>query len=452
MRTVGKRSWVLYILLVCFIVGCGFLVFKIVRYGSTWVTQAYNGHIYAEDATAVTGNVYDRKGTLLATTINGERIYNDDETIRRAMLHTVGDSSGYIGTSVQSLLRAKLMGFNIFTGLNRTPLTEIGFNNMKLSLDADICRVAYNALGGYNGAVLVYNYKNGEMLCKVSKPSYDPGVVPYDLLTNSYYEGVFVDNTISSSYTPGSIFKVVTAACAMEYFDDWDTRTYTCEQYMRYEEGNISCLGYHGTLNIEQAMEYSCNCYFAKLAIELGYDRLQRTAEELGFNRSFSFTDFTTGESLINLTSSTKDVFIGWAGVGQYTDTVNPMHYMCLMGAIANGGSFTEPTVTTDKIFGSVGSKTKLMSRTTADNLKDLLRKDVAYYYGDSMFPYGWEVCAKTGTAEVGNGAEPNAWIVGFSSNEAYPYAFVVCVENGGSGYDVAGGVASTVLRAIDNQ
>ena len=449
MRTVGKRSLVLYILLACFIAGCGFLAFKIITNGSSWVTQAYNGHIYAEDATAVTGNIYDRNKNLLATTVDGERIYNDDETIRKALLHTVGDSSGYIGTSVQSLLRAKLMGYNIFTGLNRTPLTEIGFNNMTLSLDANICRVAYNALGSYNGAVLVYNYQTGEIICKVSKPSYDPGAVPSDLLTNSCYDGVFVDNTISSSYTPGSIFKIVTAACAMEYFDDWATRTYTCNQVMEFDDGDITCLGNHGTLNIEQAMEYSCNCYFAQLAIELGAERLQDTAEDLGFNRSFSFTDFTTGESLINLTSSTKDVFVGWAGVGQYTDTVNPMHYLCLMGAIANGGSFVEPTVTTDSIFGTTGSKTKLMNSTMASNLKDLLRKDVEYYYGDSMFPSGWEVCAKTGTAEVGDDAEPNAWIVGFSSNTAYPYAFVICVENGGSGYSVAGGVASTVLSAM---
>lgn len=130
MRTVGRRSVVLYILLIGFIGGFCYLCFNIAMHGSDWVTQAYNGHIYADDATAVTGNIYDRNGVLLATTTNGERIYNDDQSVRMSLLHTVGDSSGYIGTSVQSLLRSKLVGYNVFTGLNRTPLQQLGLNDM----------------------------------------------------------------------------------------------------------------------------------------------------------------------------------------------------------------------------------------------------------------------------------------------------------------------------------
>ena len=222
MRTVGRRSVVLYILLAAFIGGFGYLCFKVFTNGSTWVTQAYNGHIYADDATAVTGDIYDRNGNLLATTVDGERVYSDDESVRYALLHTVGDSSGYIGTSVQALLRSKLMGYNIITGLNRTPFQDLGLNNMTLTVDANVCATAYNALGGKKGAVLVYNYKTGEIICKVSAPSYDPGAVPDDLTDNDDYDGVFVDNTVSSSYTPGSIFKIVTAACAIENLSDWD--------------------------------------------------------------------------------------------------------------------------------------------------------------------------------------------------------------------------------------
>ncbi|MDO4458554.1 MAG: penicillin-binding transpeptidase domain-containing protein [Clostridia bacterium] len=449
MRTVGRRSLTLYILLACFIAGMAFFLFKYLKDGSTWVTYAYNGHIYAEDATAVAGNIYDRDGSLLATTINGERIYSDNETTRRALLHTVGDSSGYIGTSVQTLMRSKLMGYNIFTGLNRTPLASLGYNDMKLTIDEDVCNAAYYALGGKNGAVLVYNYKTGEIVCKVSAPSYDPGWVPDDLLENEYYDGVFVDNTISSSYTPGSIFKIVTAACAMTNLSDWETRTYNCEQSIDFEGGTVTCLGHHGEINMREAMMYSCNVYFAKLAVDLGYSKLMKTAEDLGFNRSFRFSNFTTVDSEIDLDKSTREVDVAWAGVGQYTVLANPMHFMCLMGAIANDGVFKEPYTSNDKLFGFAGNSERLMSSAMANNLKSLLRDDVAYYYGDYMFPEGWEVCAKTGTAEVGEGKEPNAWIVGFASNPGYPYAFAVCVENGGSGYDVAGSVASSVLYAL---
>lgn len=449
MRTVGRRSVVLYILLAAFIGGFGYLCFKVFTNGSTWVTQAYNGHIYADDATAVTGDIYDRNGNLLATTVDGERVYSDDESVRYALLHTVGDSSGYIGTSVQALLRSKLMGYNIITGLNRTPFQDLGLNNMTLTVDANVCATAYNALGGKKGAVLVYNYKTGEIICKVSAPSYDPGAVPDDLTDNDDYDGVFVDNTVSSSYTPGSIFKIVTAACAIENLSDWDSRTYTCEGEVYFGDEAVTCLDYHGEINIYQAMEYSCNCYFSQLAVDLGYDKLMATAEELGFNKSLDFSNFTTADSSINLEESTKDSDIGWAGIGQYTVLVNPMQYLTVMGAIANGGSYAEPYVTNASIFDALSSDTQIMDSSTASSLKDIMRYTVENYYGDSMFPDGWEVCAKTGTAEVGEGKEPNAWICGFSSNEDYPYAFVVCVENGGSGYSVAGSVASTVLNAI---
>lgn len=445
MKTVGRRSIVLYILLACFICGAGFLIFKICISGSKWVTQAYNGHIYAEDATAVTGTISDCNNLLLAESKDGSRIYSDNETIRRAMLHTVGDSSGYIGTSVQAMLRSKLMGYNLITGLNRTPLTDVGFNNMTLSLDAEICAAAYEGLAGKNGAVIMYNYKTGAILCKVSTPSYDPGDVPSDLTSNDQYDGVFVDNTISSSYTPGSIFKIVTAACAMENLDDWATRTYLCEGSTDFDGGKVTCLDYHGEIDMQDAMMYSCNCYFSQLAVDLGAKKLMATAEELGFNNSLSFTDFTTAKSSIKLDSNTAEVNLGWAGVGQYTVTANPTHFMCIMGAIANGGSFVEPTVTSNSIFGSIGGKTELMSADIAAQLKKMLRNNVENYYGDSMFS-GMDVCAKTGTAEVGNGKEPNAWMVGFSDNDSTPYAFAVCVEEGGSGISAAGSIASTIM------
>jgi peptidoglycan glycosyltransferase len=445
MKTVGRRSIVLYILLACFIAGVGFLFFKVCVNGSQWVTQAYNGHIYAEDATAVTGTISDRNNLLLAETEDSSRQYSDNETIRRALLHTVGDSSGYIGTSIQAMLRSKLMGYNLITGLNRTPLTDIGFNNMQLSLDAEICAAAYEGLNGKNGAVIMYNYKTGEIICKVSAPSYDPGNVPEDLSTNDEYEGVFVDNTISSAYTPGSIFKVVTAICAMENLDDWDTRTYNCEERTQFEGGDVTCLDYHGEINMQTAMMYSCNCYFAQLAVDLGPKKLMATAQELGFNVSIDFTDFSTAKSAISVNSKTAEVNIGWAGVGQYTVTVNPTHFMCIMAAIANGGSYIEPTVTTNSIFGSGGSETKIMSASIASQMKQMLRNNVENYYGDDMFS-GMEVCAKTGTAEVGDDKEPNAWMVGFSANDDTPYAFAVCVEEGGSGYSAAGSIASTIM------
>ena len=80
--------------------------------------------------------------------------------------------------------------------------------------------MAYNAFGENNGAIAVYNYKTGELLFSVSKPAYDVNDVPSDLLNSEYYDGVFLDKTISGIYTPGSVMKIVTAVSALQNIPD----------------------------------------------------------------------------------------------------------------------------------------------------------------------------------------------------------------------------------------
>jgi peptidoglycan glycosyltransferase len=450
MRINGKRSGVLYILLFAFISGLVYLFLSILLNGGSWVIQPYNGHIYAEDATATTGKILDRNNNILAETVDGTRTYNSDLNVRSSLLHTVGDSSGYISTSVQSLLRGRLSGYNFITGLNKTPLTDIGFGDVTLTVDSDICSAAYQALSGKNGAVIMYNYLTGEILCKVSTPTYDPENVPSDLETNSAYEGVFVDNTISSTFTPGSTFKIITTICAIENFPDWDTRTYTCDGSLDIGADKITCLSTHGQIDIKTAFMYSCNCYYAQLAIDLGSERLQKTAEELGFNKNFAFNDLETAASTFNVLNA-EDVNLGWAGIGQYTDLANPTHMMLIAGAIANSGTFVAPRITQTSIFNlGTDSSQKLMSSNIAQDLKTLMRNNVENYYGDDLFP-GLQVCAKTGTAEVGNGKEPTSWMVGFSEDKSTPFAFAVCVVEGGSGLSTAN-IASTIMKMASDK
>ncbi len=442
MKTTGRRSIVLYILLLAFLAGMAWFGVRLLRDGGSWVSQAYNGHIYAGDTTVNSGKIYDRNGILLAESEDGKRIYSENKTVRLSVLHTVGDSSGYIGTSVQATKRSELMGYNIFTGINRTPLTDLGMNDLRLTLDAEICAAAYEGLGGKNGSVVMYNYKTGEVICKVSAPGYDPMKVPEDLLTNPDYDGVLLDNSLSSCYTPGSVFKIITAACAIENLDDWQTRTYFCAEEVELEGGKVTCLDYHGEIDLETAMMYSCNCYFAQLAVDLGPKKLMNTAENLGFGENFSFENMKVAASSIDIGKNTEEVDIGWAAVGQHTVTANTTHFMCLMGAIANGGSYAEPYVVDGFDLGT--TEKRLMSSSTAAELKKILRSTVRGYYGDDMFPM--EVCAKTGTAETGEDTEPNAWMVGFSSDPEYPFAFAICVEEGGSGYSAAGSIATTIM------
>lgn len=196
MKTTGFRSFVLYILLLAFICGIGFFVFNLTINGAEWVSQPYNGHIYSNGSSVSSGTITDRNGMILAESRDGSRIYAESESVRRALLHTVGDSSGYISTSVQAVHRSKLTGYNLITGLNDTVFSSFG-RDIKLSLDANACAAAYNAFGGRNGSAFMYNYKTGEVIAKVSAPTYDPMNVPSDLLENDAYNGVLLDHTLT---------------------------------------------------------------------------------------------------------------------------------------------------------------------------------------------------------------------------------------------------------------
>jgi peptidoglycan glycosyltransferase len=152
------------------------------------------------------------------------------------------------------------------------------------------------------------------------------------------------------------------------------------------------------------------------------------------------------------------DSELGWAGIGQYHDLVNPCSLMVYMGAIAGGGTAAEPYLI-QKIVNPLGLQTtiqttrktrELIASSTAAAEADMMANNVVQTYGTSRFP-NMELCAKSGTAEVGNGKPPHAWFAGFLRNKDAPYAFVVLVENGGGGASVAGTVAGKVLNAAVN-
>lgn len=153
-------------------------------------------------------------------------------------------------------------------------------------------------------------------------------------------------------------------------------------------------------------------------------------------------------------------VTLAWTGIGQNKDMINPCAMMVYMGAIANDGTAVLPTLIKPTTFlekqkakiPKFGKKTKSMiDSSTAQSLTEMMANNVENKYGSDMFP-GLNVCAKSGTAEVGGNKRPNAWFTGFLDDPEHPYAFIVLVENGGHGAKVAGSVANKVLQSAVNR
>lgn len=451
MKTTGWRSLVLYILGIGFLAGLVFFLACYFMQGGSWAMRASNVHLDGVNPGAIT----DRDGVILAESEDGSRVYHDNAEIRRAMLAVVGDTRGYISTSVQAVYRSQLTGYSPVTGIGSF-LNKNGGGSIELTVSSALSQVAQQQLNGKNGAVAVYNYKTGEILCMVSTPNFDPANPPPDLDSDETgkYEGVYLNKVLSSAYTPGSIFKLVTTASAIENLPDLESRTFRCTGKTVINGREITCDGVHGTIDYRDGLAKSCNIVFAELAVELGRDRMTKTAESMGFGKEFQIDGNPTAKSVYDVREASDDE-LAWSGIGQHTDLANPAHMMILMGAIANDGVPVNPylvrNITTyfgiPSHLGGTSQGKRLLQAETAQKLKELMRYTVTSDYGDNMFP-GMQVCAKTGTAEVGGSKKPTGWMVGFSDNPETPFAFAVAVEEGNYGRTSAGTVASAVMKA----
>ena len=456
MKNITKRAYVIYALICAFFIGLGILMYSFIAHGGEWASNRINRHVFSNRQLTNAGTIYDRNMKVLAQTKNGERIFSDDYYTRVSTLHVVGDSQGYIATGLQTLYRPNLIGYNFVDGVYNSVKAN-DKSDIVLTIDAEVSKTAWQAMNGNKGTICAYNYKTGEVICMVSSPSYDPENKPSDIDTDTTgkYNGIYINRFLTGVFTPGSTFKVVTAICALDNIPDVTSRTFTCTG--KYKIGNdyVTCNNRsgHGKLTFEEALNVSCNSVFAELAVELGNDKLTETVRQLGFGSSVTVSKAQTVKSTFDL-SNAAAIDRGWAGIGQYTTLVNPCQMLMLMGAIANNGQAMIPYVVDEssEIVDEKGKVNKNISinESTLKTIRKMLRSNVVNYYGDSKFP-GLEFCGKTGSAEVSNG-KSHAWFYGFSMRNDFPYAIVVCLENGGIGYNDAIPAANKVLQAIAAQ
>lgn len=443
MKQVRNRTYLILLLILLLAAGAVWFCVKYVMHGSQWAAFSANDHDYT-DGLLSSGQVLDRNGIMLYdATVQS---YNDDVAVRKATLHTVGDEWGNISSSALSFFRDHLVGFNPVTG------TSGDGHKLYLTIDSELNEAAYDALNGRKGAVAVYNYETGDILCMVSTPTFDPADPPEISDDDEQYDGVYLNRVLTGLYTPGSIFKIVTTAAALENIPDVQERTFTCSGRLELGDDVITCPYTHGTMNFEEALANSCNCVFAQLAVELGGKTMKHYAQKAGLLSTHDVSGITTEAGFYESGSENQ---LGWSGIGQYHDMVNPCAMMTLMGAIATDGSARQPHLIFKETSMSglslidkehVDTVDAVWSADTCKALRSMMRSNVLLTYGQDQFG-DLAVCAKSGTAEVESGKAPHAWFTGFIDDSSHPYAFVVLVENGGGGASVAGSIAATVLN-----
>ena len=447
MKKLQRRTLFVLLFILALAAGTVVLCAFYVKDGAQWASFYGNQHVYTNGRIA-SGSIQDRNGTTLFDCAEGQ--YSDDKTTRISTLHAIGDKQGNINTGAKNLFADQLVGFSLITGTSGTG------NTIKLTLDANLNNAAYQAMAGRKGVAALYNYETGEILCMLSTPSFDPAddaEAAKVASGDSNYDGAYLNRFLSGTYTPGSTFKLVTAAAALETLHNEDSFSYTCTGSLTLNGEKITCPSVHGTQDFATALANSCNGAFATLATQVGGKTLEKYAKEAGLTSKVNVNGLNTAAG--SFTAGTSDNDVGWSGVGQYKDLVNPCAELTLMGCIAQGGSAATPrllkSVTSSKGLpvAHVTTETSKIGwkADTCDKIRTLMHNNVTSNYSKNLDFGGLNVCAKSGTAEVGT-SKPHAWFVGFVEDNAYPYAFMVVVENGGWGSSVAGGVAASLLKA----
>jgi len=449
MHRVIKRTWITGLFILVLLGGLLFFLGEYVSDAREWVVFSGSPHLY-HGANIGNGSIVDRSGTLLLD-MNGERVYAADEATRKSTLHWLGDRHGFISAGAVSHYASDMVGYNPVNGVySASP----GGGRARLTLSAKVQNTALSAMAGRSGTVAVYNYETGEILCAVTTPTYDPDNVP-DIAsdTTGKYEGVYLNRFLQSAYVPGSIYKIVTTAAALECVEGIEDMTFTCTGKLEYGTEAVTCLSWHGEQTIRTALANSCNCAFAQIAELVGKENMERYVHQFGITESLSFDGVRTVRGNYDVTY-TAPVSFAWSCIGQYTDLVNPAQFMRFMGAVAGDGTGAEPYIMAQVDNGSDTTyradtvrRKPIMSEKTAATLQEYMRNNVVSVYGSGNFP-GMTVCAKSGTSELGGEEISNAMFAGFVMDAQYPLAFIVVVENGGFGSGTCVPIISRVLAA----
>ena len=264
---------------------------------------------------------------------------------------------------------------------------------------------------------------------------------------------------------PGSTFKIVTLAAALQNIQNAENRSYLCTGGVAFGEHERTVSDYrneiHGTLTLKSAFAQSCNSTFAILASEMGDKTLRRTAEAFGVGDDFTFRDLVVENSAYaNSEQTLMGADLAWTGVGQNQLALTPLH-MCMIGAaVANNGVMMEPRLLMSAVgaggvrrlsFESAVYRTAMtpeIARTVSEYMRDVVVNGT----GRNAAVSGLRICGKTGSAEIDTQENENAWFVGFIDDDAHPYALCVVIAEGGTGGSVAAPVAQKIFQYMNGR
>ncbi|MBD8058301.1 penicillin-binding protein 2 [Cellulomonas sp. JH27-2] len=349
---------------------------------------------------------------------------------------------------------------------------------VETSINPAAQKAAFDGLGNQKGAVVAIEPSTGRILAMVSTPGYDPN----DLAAHSSKKASkaysdlldaegnpLLNNATREVYPPGSTFKLVTAAAALESGKYTEDSKLPAPNRLDLPQTTASIGNFGGEgcganpITLKDALRVSCNTAFAQLGMDLGDDALRTQADKFGFDQTDLF--IPTGTATSRFPAEANAPQTAQAAIGQYDVAATPLQMAMVSAAIANDGKLMAPHLV-DRIRAadlSVVSQTEpsllstAVSPSTAATLKDMMLGVVESGSGTAAQISGVQVAGKTGTAQNAEGKAPHAWFTAFAPADDPQVAVAVIVEHGGSagseatGGKVAAPIAKAVIQAVLN-
>ncbi|ATD54080.1 peptidoglycan D,D-transpeptidase FtsI family protein [Clostridium chauvoei] len=475
---------VMVVFLFCFIGLISYMAYFQIFKGPGIAEDPKNVRLWAKRNEVLRGTIYDRNGEPLTKSKRVDTLTQDREYLYGDLyVHALGYVDERYGlTGLEEEFDNELSSYNTFSNGIRNLFKDFNLksafenrdkeqdkkvgNGLVTTLDYNIQKVAYDALGDRKGSVVALNPKTGEILAMVSKPTYDPANLEQaikDANAGVDEENKLLNRATNGIYPPGSVFKTITLSSAIENNPSVTGRIFNDTGKITFADGstlNNYMHQAHGNIDLRRAYRVSSNVVFGTLAMELGNEKLKATAEKFGFNSRIPGVGVSMSISQFPTLESYEEGNIAQSGIGQGSVVVTPMQMAIMAATVANDGVLMEPKLV-NKVVDKDGNNVKEIPNKVLK--EDVIPKDVAetvkgymgYLVENNLYRWpafeGTNAGAKTGTADYklpdGTDAIPHGWFITAAPLDNPKVAVAVIVENGENGAGTAAEIASQVVR-----
>ncbi len=440
----------------------------------------YFGYFIQVDSSNVINNPYNKRQDLLAErVVRGKILGNNGEVLAETKTDKKGNEYRYypydnifchiVGRFTNGKTGIELsQNINLLTS-SENPLfamlkemqgeKNIG-DNVVTTLDVNLQKIAYEALGSRKGAVVALEPSTGKILVMVSKSDYNPNTAASNwdsLVEDSFDNSPLLNRATQGLYPPGSTFKILTALEYIRENGDYKDYTYHCTGSDIFQGIKINCYNnkVHGEEDITKSFAKSCNSSFANIGMTLNLKSFRNLCESFLFNRDLP-TDIPYSKSSFELNKASNLDEVPQTAIGQGNTQITPLHNALITATIANGGVMMEPYVvdhlerydkTIVKQYHSEEYAT-LLNEDEVKALKKMMKEVVTDGTATALSGQSYTAAGKTGSAEFDSNKSSHAWFVGYAPTKNPKIVVSIIVEGAGTGSEYAVPIAKKIMDA----